>query len=252
MERSEYQTLDAVESQMWWFVAVRRNLLSLSERLPLDAMGCCAILDAGCGTGGLLPQLAAHHPQHSLVGLDINAEACTRAATKSAQLICAGSVNALPFPDGVFAAIFSADVLSHRCVDERGALLQFNRCLTHDGWLVLNLPAYRWMLSRHDGAVHNVRRYTAKGLRRPLQAAGFRLVYTTYWNAVLFPLMVMARKLLPRGDAVTSDVKVYPPPIDLLCRAVTAFEHVLIRAGCRFPFGSSILAIACKEYAAYG
>ena len=47
----------------------------------------------------------------------------------------------------------SADVLCHDGVDERGALQQFHRCLGDAGWLILNLPAYRWMLSRHDAAV---------------------------------------------------------------------------------------------------
>jgi SAM-dependent methyltransferase len=251
VEPSEYRILDRVEDQMWWFAAARRNLLSLSERLPLDGIGRQAILDAGCGTGGLLVQLAAHYPHRSVVGLDLNQQACVRAAAKSAQLVCTGSVNALPFPDGAFAAIFSADVLCHRRVDERSALLQFHRCLVDGGWLVLNLPAYRWMLSQHDGAVHNVRRYTANGLQRLLEAAGFRCVYATYWNAVLFPLMVLARKLLPGGDGVTSDVKPYPRPVDRLCRAATLFEHLLLRGGLNFPFGGSVLAVAAKEAATH-
>ncbi len=75
---------------------------------------------------------------------------------------------------------------------------QFHRCLADNGLLVVNVPAYSWMLSAHDAAVHNVRRYTAKGLIRLLEAAGFRMVYATYWNAVLFPLMVITRKFLPK------------------------------------------------------
>ncbi len=83
--------------------------------------------------------------------------------------------------------IFSADVLCHRNVDEHRALRQFRRCLAENGWLILNLPAYRWMLSSHDAAVHNTRRYTSGRLARLLKAARFRLVYSTYWNALLFP-----------------------------------------------------------------
>ena len=208
-------------------------------------------MDAGCGTGGFLAQLAACYPNRTLFGLDVDQLACQRAAAKSALPVCSGSINALPFREGVFAAVFSADVLCHGAVDERSAMLQFRRCLMDDGWLVVNVPAYGWMLSRHDAAVHNVRRYTAAGLRRLLEAFNFRVIYSTYWNAVLFPLMVITRKFLPRRSA-TSDVIEYPRLVDALCRGATAFETSLLRRGWRLPFGGSIIAIATKGDPACG
>jgi len=180
---------------MWWFAASHRNLLMLSQgRVSLEPKN-RPILDAGCGTGGFLVKLATWYPDRTLLGLDADQQACKRAATKSARPVCAGSVDALPFPDGVFAVIFSADVLCHRNVDEQGALRQFRRCLAESGWLILNLPAYHWMLSGHDSAVHNTRRYTTAKLARLLKATGFRLIYSTYWNSLLFPFMVVSRKL---------------------------------------------------------
>jgi SAM-dependent methyltransferase len=250
VERSEYEKLDRIEDRMWWFAGLHRNLLMLSRRVPFEAAG-LPFLDAGCGTGGLLARLAASHPERAMLGLDLDPRACLRATVKSAQPVCAGSVNDLPFDDRTFAAILSADVLCHGAVDERRALRQFHRCLVEDGWLILNLPAYRWMLSRHDAAVSNVRRYTAKGVSRLLQSVGFHPVYVSYWNAMLFPFMVITRKLLPADGGAGSDVKLYPPPVELLCRVATALETVLLRAGMRFPFGGSILAIAAKEGAAH-
>jgi SAM-dependent methyltransferase len=251
MERSEYDKLDRLEDRMWWFAASHRNLLTLSwQRIELEAGG-RPILDAGCGTGGFLAQLAACYPNRTLFGLDVDQLACQRAAAKSALPVCSGSINALPFREGVFAAVFSADVLCHGAVDERSAMLQFRRCLMDDGWLVVNVPAYGWMLSRHDAAVHNVRRYTAAGLRRLLEAFDFRVIYSTYWNAVLFPLMLITRKFLP-GRSATSDVIEYPRSVDALCRAVTTFETSLLRRGWRLPFGGSIIAIATKGDPACG
>ncbi len=252
MERSEYDRLDRAEDAMWWFGALHANLLGAARRpLPLQALG-QPILDAGCGTGGLLARLAAAFPDRTVLGLDVEPRACARAAEKSGRPVCAGSVDSLPFADGALAAIFSADVLCHRNVDEPRALRQFHRCLAADGRLILNLPAYRWMLSRHDAAVHNVRRYSARGLDRLLRSAGFRLLYATYWNAVLFPLMVATRKLAPRGAVAHSDVAVYPRPVDALCRAATGFESALLGAGLRLPFGGSLLAVAAKGDVADG
>jgi len=252
MELSEYHKLDRLEDRMWWFAASHRNLLTLSSRqVPLDA-GAQPILDAGCGTGGFLAQLAARYPNRALFGLDVNPLACRRAAAKSARPVCVGSINALPFPEGVFAAVFSIDVLCHSSVDERSAVLQFRRCLADNGCLVVNVPAYSWMLSRHDAAVHNVRRYTTKGVRRLLESAGFRTVYATYWNTVLFPLMVITRKFLPNCGGVASGVTEYPRLIDLLCRVATTFETTLFRKGLRLPFGGSVIAIATKGTPALG
>ena len=151
---------------------------------------------------------------------------------------------------GNFTAVWrktaGSGVLCHDGVNEYLALRQFHRCLAKDGWLILNLPAYRWMLSRHDAAVHNVRRYTANSLRSLLHSAGFATVYVSYWNAILFPLMVVSRK---RSSRSASDVKLYTRPIDVVCRSATRVETALLRAGIRLPFGGSVIAIAKRGIA---
>ena len=247
MDPIEYAKLDRLEDRMWWFAAAHANLRMLAHDFT-SSTAPDRVLDAGCGTGGLLVKLAADRPAATVIGLDADQAACTRAKAKSARPMCRGSVNELPFADAAFSAIFSADVLCHRDVDERQALAQFHRCLRPGGILVLNLPAYRWMLSRHDAAVSNVRRYTRRGAARLLRDAGFRLLYASYWNVVLFPLMVITRKLLP-SRGIASDVKLYPAPIEALCRAATAFERALLKGGLRFPFGGSLIAIAGKSAA---
>ena len=245
MKPSEYDKLDRAEDRMWWFAAMHANLLLAAQRSALDELD-LPILDAGCGTGGFLARLAVKYCGKPVFGLDLDLQACTRAATKSARPVCVGSVNDLPFANGALAAIFSADVLCHQGVDDNRALRQFHRCLSQNGRLILNLPAYRWMQSRHDLAVSNTRRYTATGLRRLLKGVGFRPVYISYWNALLLPLMVITRKLVSHRHGVVSDVKLYPRSVEILCRAATALETALLHRGVGLPFGGSILAIAVK------
>lgn len=231
---------------MWWFAACHANLLLVYRLMAAAAAGDAPLLDAGCGTGGLLARFAALYPDRTVIGLDADPAAGTRAAAKSRRPVCIGSVNALPFADGAFGAVFSADVLCHRDVDEGAALAQFHRVLRDGGVLILNLPAYRWMLSRHDVAVHNVRRYTRGGIARLLAAAGFRPLFASYWNIVLFPIMLAARKLLPAGPRPTSDVKLYSAPVEALCRLATGGETALLRRGVRLPCGGSVIAVAAK------
>lgn len=230
---------------MWWFAAIHANLLMLCRRALPNLPRAGVLLDAGCGTGGFLASLARRMPHAAAIGIDADETACRWAAEKTARPVCAGSVNALPFRDGSFAAIVSVDVLCHRGVDETIALGQFHRCLAAGGILILNLPAYRWLMSRHDVAVHNARRYTRTQLLGLLRAAGFRPIFATYWNTILFPLMVVTRKLLPARSG--SDVTLQPATVEAACRAATAIERGLLRAAIRLPFGGSVLALAAKE-----
>jgi SAM-dependent methyltransferase len=229
---------------MWWFTALHSNLLMLYRWARPSLAGTSKLLDAGCGTGGLLARLADHLPETEAFGLDADETACCWAAEKSTRPVCAGSINALPFGDAAFAAIVSVDVLCHEGVDEVRALGQFHRCLAVGGILILNLPSYRWLMSHHDAAVYNVRRYTKTEVINLLRDAGFRPIFASYWNAVLFPLMVAARKLVPGGSG--SDVRLHSSVVEAACRAATTIERGLMRAGIRFPFGGSVLAVAAK------
>jgi hypothetical protein len=126
-------------------------------------------------------------------------------------------------------------------------LQEFRRCLRPGGLLVLNLPAYQWMLGEHDLAVHNVRRYTARGVAKLLGSAGFTEILTSYWNTILFPLMALKRKLGRRGEGKpSSDVVLMPAPVERLFSAIVAFEASLLGAGLRLPFGGSVLATAMR------
>ena len=245
MERAEYDLMAAVEDRMWWFRGLHALATGawLRARRGFPKSQSILALDAGCGTGGLLRQLAMTSPGVSFVGLDFAQSAAAVARDKSHQVVTAASVDALPFPDGTFAAMFSMDVLCHRGVDEVQAVSEAYRCLAVGGVFIVNLPAYRWMLSSHDERVHNTRRYNHAEVIAMLKRAGFRSIVATYWNTFLFPLMVLKRKII-RGDE--SDVRPFPAPLEYLFRFVLAFERMLLRAGLRLPFGGSIFAVAVK------
>jgi SAM-dependent methyltransferase len=245
VERGEYERLAATEERMWWFRGLHDNLVAaLAGAAAAPAR---IVLDAGCGTGGLLLRLARALPEATLVGLDVDAGAAAVARGKSRRAVCVGSVARLPFADACFDAILSADVLCHRGVDERATLAGFRRCLKPGGALVLNLPAYPWLYSAHDVAVDNARRYGRVQLHDLLAAAGFTGIRSGYWNSFLFPLMVLRRKLWRRGGAgPRSEVALLPAAAERVFGAVMALENGLLRVGAALPFGGSILAIAVK------
>lgn len=241
MEPAEYDLMDAAEQRMWWYRALHARVIDALRRRPGPAG---RLLDAGCGTGGLLARMAVLG--RPLAGLDFNPAAAARAAAKSGALATAGDANRLPFGDGSVAALTSCDVLCHRAVDPPAALAEFHRVLAPGGTLVLNLPAYQWLRSAHDVRVHNDRRFTARQGRALLAAAGFTAIEARYWNALLLPLMILQRKVLRSDEAASSDVAPFPPWLDTTLHAATVFEHGLARLGLRYPAGGSILLVATR------
>lgn len=236
MEPAEYALMDAAEDRMWWYRALHARLC--------DALGDIRgrVLDAGCGTGGFLAALRGRRPDLTRFGLEWDATAAARARGKSGAAIVRGSVNALPFADDSFDAAVSADVLCHAAADPADALAELKRVLRPGGRLVVNMPAYQWMLSAHDRRVHNVRRLTASATAAMLRRAGFARVDARYWNGLLLPLMIIQRKMLARGDAV-SDVAPFPPWLDIMLHGMTEFER---RLPFPLPVGGSVLAQAEK------
>lgn len=236
MEPDEYAKMHAVEERMWWYRGLHANLLGQLSRYAGEG----AVLDAGCGTGGLLKKLRGE-----AAGLDYAEIAARHARAKSGRPVAVGSINDLPFRAGAFAAIVSADVLAQESVDEGRALREIRRCLAPAGIVILNLPAYAWLASEHDRRVHQPRRYTARRVRRLLGEAGFRAIFTTYWNSILFPLMVIRRLLLPSGQR--GDVQLLPGPVEAIFRAAVGIEGWFVARGIPLPFGGSVLAVEVKD-----
>lgn len=245
MEQSEFERMHAVEDRMWWY----RGLRTLAERLLLRGLaGCVApgpVLDAGCGTGGMLARLGGQAAGRPTLGLEYDPHAARLAAAKSGRPLVAGSVGRMPWRDGALAGYLSLDVLCHGGVDPGEALAEARRCLATGGVALFNLPAYAWLLSAHDRRVHNVRRFTRRGARALLAANGFRIVRSSYWNTLLFPLMLLHR--LTERDSAESDVREFPRWLDALFSMALAVERVAIMTGLSLPFGGSIVVLAVRD-----
>lgn len=229
-----------LELTLWWYRALHDKVLcSLRRRLP--GVRGATLLDAGCGTGGLLHLIQAAFPDWSLHGIDISELAVQHARQASAAEIRLGSVTSLPYADSSFDAIVSTDVMYHRQVDADTMLRECCRVLRPGGIMILNLPAYEWLRSYHDEHVQTGQRYTLASLDRVMARHPLRRTQGTYWNALLFVPLVLKRKLLATGQQ-HSDVSEFPPWLDALAYRLMSWENAWICRGGRLPFGSSVFA----------
>jgi SAM-dependent methyltransferase len=165
-----------------------------------------------------------------------------------------GSVVDLPFEAARFDLVTSFDVLYHRAVpDERAALCEVWRVLKPGGRLLIRLPAYKWLTSKHDRSVHGRHRYTASEVRAALVDMSLVVERLSYINSLLFPLPLLQRmleRMVPGLERDTSDLE---PPGKLLNMALEAAlnqEAAWLRRGGTFGWGLSVLALARKPEAA--
>ncbi len=236
MQLDEYRKLAEVEDRMWYFHALnRRHVRWLARLLP---QGPARLLDAGCGTGGLLKSLRAAHPAWEATGLDFMPLACTLARERTGAEIVQGSITDLPFADGSFDAVVSADVV---CQVEDGAraLREFARVVRPGGVVLVNVPAFRWLWSYHDDTCETKHRYTRPELAGLFAAAGLRVDFASYANLLPLPLIVARRKLF-RPAHPTSDVQLYPAPVEAVFAAMAGLECRWQQAGWASPLGSSV------------
>ena len=102
----------------------RYNQATLSrvvEALKLSPAGC--VLDVGCGTGELMRLVQSHHPQATLVGIDVTPEMMAVAREKFQRAprvrLCLAEAEALPFAAESFDAVVSCNMLHHvRAIDQ--------------------------------------------------------------------------------------------------------------------------------------
>jgi SAM-dependent methyltransferase len=246
MEQAEYLVMAAVEGHHWWYGGMRAITASMLD-IAYAGRRDLQILDAGCGSGGNVRFLQRYG---SVTGIDLAAEALALGRERVHSDMARASVLAIPFADASFDLVTSFDVLYHRAVtDERVALCEARRVLRPGGLLLLRLPAYQFLLRRHDREVHTRRRYTAGHVRALLQSSGYVIERSSYINTVLFPLAVaqqLAERALPTFAPHGSNLVPPTAALNEALRWPLAAEAAWIARGRSFPFGLSIVCLARK------
>ena len=229
-----------LEEHHWWFVARRRIVLGVLQHY-IDPKGGFKVLDAGCGAGATMERLRGYG---SVEGMDISEEA-VRYNLERGRKVSLGSVERMPFAGNSFDLVLALDVIEH-VPDDLQALQELFRTLRRGGSLLVTVPALRILWSAHDVVNGHYRRYTLGELCSRVETAGFEVIAATYFNTLLFPLILALRwfwRLHPKSMA--SDFSEVPRPLNALLTEVFSLEKLFI-GRIRSPFGVSALCFARK------
>lgn len=242
MDERLMRTMLDVDEHHWWYRGRRDVIVQELVRLPLDHEG--RALDAGCGSGRTLLELARYC--HSVAGLELNPDAAEVARERGDFEVRTGRVEELPWEEQTFDLITCLDVIEHT-PDDTVALRELRRVSRPGGWLLLTVPAYQALWSSHDEMNHHFRRYSRARLARAVNAAGWQLTRMTSFNSLLLAPAVLVRLSQRRRSTegrYTSELHLPPGWLNRLLELPLRAESRWLATGGTLPAGLSLLAVA--------
>jgi SAM-dependent methyltransferase len=148
-----------------------------------------------------------------------------------------------PFEDKRFDLIVLLDVLEH-IEDDVNAIRALHSLLKKDGYVLITVPAHRWLWSSHDLLHQHHRRYKKKQLCSLITSAGFSLDYFTSFNTLLSPFAVGTRLLQRLSSKEThDDLSKGSELLNEILYRIFRLERRIVSLW-TFPFGISMLAVA--------
>ena len=148
------------EDKHWWFESRRDMVIKLLRQSDRNSK----ILEIGCSGGPLIRALnkLGYNDVH---GIDISEPAIDLCKLREISNTSVMDGSRPDFGDGQFDVVIASDVLEH-IEDEEKALCEWNRILKPSGKLIVFVPAFKMLWSKHDEANHHYRRYSKSELIR--------------------------------------------------------------------------------------
>lgn len=250
--REEYQMMYDSEEKLWWYKILHEKILKEIVTKFEKNRG-IKILDAGCGTGGLMSFLI-QRGYTDIEGFDFSEDAvsfCKERKLKVQQIDLTNFDS--EFSDAFFDVIINDDVLyQFEDVIIVKAIKNLERKLKPNGMLISNNNAFDVFYGTHDIAVGGLQRFTKTDFEKYLKQTGLKIQSYAYWSLFLSPLILSVRLLqqfqlkfnLINQTEIKSDVSVPGNFVNNTLYRIVKLEEKLFRNG---GFGSSLFLVMTKK-----
>lgn len=252
MERTYFNEYYHLERKNWWFL-VRRKILHERIKKLLGSPKGISILNAGAATGSTSEMLSSFG---NTISLEYDEECCRFTKEVLATPMVHGSILELPFENESFDLVCAFDVIEH-VEDDHKAIGEMYRVCKPGGHLAITVPAYMFLWGKHDVVNQHYRRYTIKQLKKLVHEQNGKIIYTTYFNSVLFIPIALFRvtmRLFEKSgnnnkQQESSDHNIFGTegPFNKLLAGLFSIDRYLLKWGFRFPAGVSIMLFFKKN-----
>ena len=237
MKTEMYEVHKLHQQNNWWFKARKEIVHSIIDKYIQGTNN--NILEVGAGYGIMTEMLKEYgtvtaiepYPdaaQYLKSNLGVKVHQCTleQFATKEKYDIVA-----------------MLDVLEHIAGDwsEISKVYSF---IKDKGLLLITVPTYRFLWSKHDELSNHYRRYDKKELLALTETTKFKTKRLTYFNTLLFPLALLDKLWFAKNKQSTA---LNPSElVNTILYNIFKLEKYLLRYF-NLPYGVSILLIAEKK-----
>jgi SAM-dependent methyltransferase len=239
----EYQKMAEVENHHWWYQVLHHKVYKVLVKKFQNNQN-IAILDMGCGTGGLISYLN-QKGYTNIKGFDFSQDAVNFCTQKKLPVVKGSLMDVDLMESEKQDVLICNDVLYF--FDKKDLTNLFNKMsqkLKSNGILVINLPVLKCFSGIHDISIGNSEnRFERNDIVSLIESTPFEIVTLHYWPFLLSPLIFLIRlkqrlslKLNKNKTRVKSDIDMPSPFINLVLLWITSLENFLGKL--RF-FGSS-------------
>ena len=246
---SEYTKMFEVESQHWWYKILHLQCLHQIQDHFISKN--IDIVDAGCGTGGLINYLN-QNGYKNISGIDISPKAIEFCKLRGLDVHKRNilDIDKIYKPNSL-DVILCNDVIYFLKIRQQVALLdKFHLLLKRNGVLIMNLPSLKIFKGSHDVAVGINDRFTKSSIKSLVNQTNFLMNNIRYWPFVISPIIFVIRfaqsiKLrLTKQSDITSDLS---PPIRFINTILFNLIKVELEVSKNYPWGSSSLVTLSKK-----
>ncbi len=239
MKKSYELKYHILEDTHWWFRGRRDIIFRLIEKADKNSK----ILEVGCSGGPLLKYLI-DKGFNNVYGIDISKKAIVYCKKRRLNNVFAIDGTKTKFKDNYFDIIISSDLLEHIKNDYK-ALSEWNRILKQGGKLIIFVPAFSFLWSKHDEANYHHKRYSKLELIKLIKNANFQIEKSSYWNFILFFLSSILKIIQRIKNKKSDHLFEVNPILNNILILILKLENQIIKKF-NLPFGISVFVIVKK------